>query len=145
MVARLVIVIVLAWREHRHEEGRRRTCQVADLGEFTSTDGELWFGEVQELPVSLNTQGEPPTEFHAGQVRSLLEQLPRLVEQSRAYLAANEDCARLEGGAEGFEPCGLDFESDSSFVLEFGHPSDDDGIYRVEFESGQPVRSGRDD
>ena len=145
MIGRLAIAILMAWRDHRRDLAREVTHEVPGLGAFTSTDGELWFGEVQDLQVTLKTTGHPPTEAHAALVRDLLDDLPRLVELSRAYLWEHEDCSRFEGGAEQFEVCGMDPEDKSSFVLEFFHTADDDGTYRVEFENGLPVNSGRDD
>ena len=145
MVARFVIAILLAWRDHRAEKAREVTHHVPGLGALTSTDGELWFGEVQELQVTLTTAGQPPTEAHATLVRGVLNDLPRLVELSRAYLLAHEDCSWLEGGAELFEVFGIEPEGRASLVLKLFHPADDDGMYNVEFQSGLPVSSGRDD
>lgn len=145
MIGRFVIAILLAWRDHRRDLAREITHEVPGLGTFRSTDGELWFGEVQDLQVTLSTRGEPPTEAHAALVRKLFEDLPRLVELSRAFLREHEDCSRFEGDPEQFEICGIDPEDPSTFVLEFFHAADDDGACRVEFENGLPVRSGRDD
>jgi hypothetical protein len=145
MGGRIAIGILTAWRDHRAEMAREVTCQVPGLGPFTSTDGSLWFGEVQELQITLNTTGEPPTAAEAALVLELLGDLPRLVELGRAYLMVHEDSGWLEEGAERFEPYGIEPEDRSTFVLEFVHPADDDGVYRVDFESGVPVNAGRDD
>lgn len=64
---------------------------------------------------------------------------------SRAYLAAHEDCSWLDGGVEQFEPCTIEPHDRSTFVLELTHPADLDGGYRVEFEAGVAVNSGRND
>ena len=145
MIGWFVIGILIAWRDHRRDLTRQVAHEVPGLGTFTSTDGELWFGEVQDLQVALSTTGEPPTPGQAALVRELLGDLPRLVALSREYLISHEDSAELEGGAELFEPYGIEPEDRSTFVLELVHPSDADGVYRIEFENGRPVRSGRDD
>jgi hypothetical protein len=145
LVGRLAIGIFLAWLSHRSDEKRKVTRVVPNLGSFESTNDHLWIGYVNDIQVFLTTQGGLPTQTQADQVRAVLTALPRLSELSRAYLKAHEDCSWLEGGATGFEPESLEFESSSAFVLTFGHPSDDDGSYRVSFESGMPVETARDD
>jgi hypothetical protein len=145
VVGRFVFAILSAWREGRIEEARRVIHLVPGFGEFTSTDGELWFGEMQDLQVSPTTAGQRPTESQGAELRRLLANLPGLVEHSRAFLLVHEDCSRLAGSAELFEPCGLEFEHSSLFTLEIAHPADVDGVYRVEFRSGLPVSSARDD
>ncbi len=145
MVGRIVYAIIAGIRDDRHAEARRITKMVPELGEFSTTDNCLWFGYVRGLQVTLDCPGEPPTEAHAKRVRVLLDQLPALVDKAQVYLAAHEDMSWLTGDAAGFEPFGIEPEACSEFVLELIHPSDPDGVYRVEFRDGVPVSSGRDD
>lgn len=65
MMVRLAISLIQAWRDAREEERHKTTHVVPGLGEFTSSDGELWFGEVDDIQVSLTTQGRPPSEAQA--------------------------------------------------------------------------------
>jgi hypothetical protein len=145
MVGKLVYGIIAALIEHRRAEARKVTVPVPGLGEFSTTDDKLWFGEIRGLQVTLESAGKPPSELQGKQVTSVLDQLPSLMERAKVYLAEHEDMSWLEGGAAAFEPFGLDWESETSFVLESTHPGDSDGIYRVEFRNGVPVSSGRDD
>ena len=145
MVGKLVLDIVGALIEHRRAEARRETVTVPGLGEFSTTDNRLWFGQVRELQVSLESVAGPPSELQAKGVTLVLDQLPSLMARAKAYLAEHEDMSWLDGGADAFEPFGLEWASESSFVLQSIHPSDSDGIYRVEFRDGVAVSSGRDD
>lgn len=145
MIGRVLIAIITESREARAAEARRVTRSVAGLGDFSSTDNELWLGDVAGLQVSLVTAGGPPTDTQAEQVRAIIADLPRLVDKSRTYLATQEDCARLGGRMADFQPYGIEPEDPSSFVLELTHADDVDGVYRVTFRGGQPISYARDD
>jgi hypothetical protein len=145
MVGKLAFGIVAAFVEHRRAEERRVTVIVPGLGEFSTTGNGVWFGKVRQLQVSLRSDTQPPSELQAKEVASVLDELPSLMAHAKAYLAVHEDVSWLKGGADEFEPFGLDWESRLNFVLESIHPSDADGVYRVEFRDGVPVSCGRDD
>src|SRR5690349_20660900 len=116
MVGRLVYGIIASLIEYRRAEARKVTVTVPGLGQLSTTDDKLWFGEIRELQVTLESAGKPPSELQAKQVLSVLDQLPSLMVRAKAYLAEHEDTSWLEGGAAAFEPFGLDWESESSFV-----------------------------
>lgn len=105
----------------------------------------FWEGKVRDLLVTLNSPSGPSTPKQSQELLSVLDRLPSLVVRAREFLTKHEDMSWLEGGAAGFEPYGIDFKSESDFVLESVHPSDPDGIYRVEFLNGMAVSSARDD
>jgi hypothetical protein len=145
MVGRVVLAIVRDVRREREAKARKVVHAVPRLGELSSTDGRLWFGEVQGLQVSVISTGRPPDEAQTAQVRAIIAKLPRIVEQGKAYLLVHEDCSWLDGGPDRFGPLGIHVEDGADFVLELVHPADVDGVYRVEFREGEPVGSVRDD
>ncbi len=144
MIVWLVFRIVATGREIRRAEARRVTCELPGLGEFSTTDDERWFGDVEEVDVMIASKGQRPTEAQVARARALLDDLPRRIEQAREYLASQEDMSLLEGGSELFRPYGLELWSEDVFVIELVHPADF-GISRVEFEGGEPVGTGYDD
>lgn len=145
LVGRVVLAMITESRKARAAEARRVTRNVPGLGEFSSTDDELWLGEVSGLQVMLTSRGRPPTDAQANQVRAIIADLAGLVAKSRAYLSAHEDCTWLEGGAAGFEPAAIEPGDAATFALEMAHPTDVEGVYRVTFRDGEPVASCRDD
>lgn len=145
MIGRLVFAIVVDYREYRRAEARRVTATVPNLGEFSTTDNKLWFGEVRGQQLILETHGQPPSDSRARQVLTLLDDLPNLTERATTYLIALADMWWLKDSNGAFEPYGLEPHPDGAFVLELTHPADMDGVYRVEFRDGVPVSSGRDD
>jgi len=145
MIGKLVSSMVRESRRIRAAEARRVTAIVPGLGEFSSTDNELWGGQVSGVQVWLRTLGQPPTESQARQVLAILDDFPELVAKSCSYLVLHEDCSWLEGGAAEFKPYAIVPENEVSFVLELVHPADLDGVYCVTFRDGEPVDSARDD
>jgi hypothetical protein len=145
MIVRLVWAIVHAYINDRRAESSKVTHYVSALGDFSSYDNRLWFGEVQGLQISIPTDGQPPNGSHTQQLRAILNDQSSLIEKAKKYLVAHDNASSFPGGAEAFQPYGIDFEDASAFVLEMVHPADQDGVYRVEFKDGDPVASGRDD
>ena len=145
MIGRLIFQIITSGIEQRRAESRKITVAIPDLGEFSTTDNKIWCGEVQALVVTLTTPGGAPTEPLILQCKSVLNRLPELMTLAKSYLAEHEDMTWLQDGFAAFEPHGVDFDSASRFVVETNHPSDPDGIYRVEFLDGVAVDSCRDD
>ena len=145
MVGRIVAAVVQGCVEDRRAEARKITRPVEGLGDFSTYDNQLWFGEVEGIHISVVRVGESPTVEDSQRVRAILQDRPRLIAKAKGYLAAHEDVSALRGGADGFEQYGFDYDTTSRFVLELAHPEDPDGMYRVEFRDGEPVASGRDD
>jgi len=145
MAGKLLFATISSGIELRRAESRRVSVAIAGLGTFTTTDNCVWFGEVRALQISIMSPGTPPTSAQVAQLLSTLNEMHSLMNRARAFLANHEDMSWLEGGAAGFEPYGIDFESGSDFALESTHASDPDGVYRVEFCNGVAVSSGRDD
>lgn len=145
LIGNVVYGIITSWIEHRRAEARRVTVTVPGLGQFSTTDNALWYGEVRGLQVSVISEGHPPTQTHADEVMAVMDQLPGLMSRIRSHLSEHEDMSWLEGGAEGFEPFGVDVKSATHFVIDSMHPSDPDGMYFVEFRDGVIIASGRDD
>jgi len=141
MIGRLVAEIV----KSRRVEARKITRLMSGLGDFSTYDDKLWYGQVEGLGISLVSPGQPPTDFQSRQVRTILESRSRFMEQAKAYLVADENISLLPGAPEALEPYGFEIEDASRFVFELVHPADEDGIYRVEFKDGEPISSGRDD
>lgn len=145
-ILQLVVGILTALYEHRQHEAKRVTMTVAGLGEFSSIDNRVWTGHVEDIQVSIDTDGGPPTEDHVRLVGTILEGMPHTAEMGRQFLGDHEECEWLEGGSALFQPEMLDCIDDTrNFWLTFGHPADSDGMYGVEFIDGQPVSSKRDD
>jgi hypothetical protein len=145
MDAPMLCGIFKTWREERVARRHRVTCLVPGLGEFTSVGDDLWFGEVRGLSVTLTHADGPTNHEQIVLVQKLLADLPRLVEEGGRYVVAHEDKEWFGGIVRSFEAFGLELEDDSTFVLELTNPADIDGVYRVEFQSGVPVNSSRDD
>lgn len=145
MIGQLVYNIVTSSAEQRRAEARRGSANLPGLGVFSTTDDLCWTGEVRGLLITFSCSDGVPTAIHASMIISTLDQILSLMSRAKAYLAEHEDMSWLEGGAAGFEPYGIDFETGANFVLESTHPSDPDGVYRVEFYNGIAVGSGRDD
>ncbi len=144
LIAWLVFRMAASGREVRRAEARRVTRNLPGLGEFSTTDDDLWFGEVDDVDVMILSEGQPPTEAQAARVRAILDEFSRLVEEAREYLASHEDMSLLEGGSELFRPYGLELWREDAFVIELVHPADF-GVFRVEFQGGEPVGTGYDD
>ena len=147
MVGRLVVQVASGFRRHRAAEAQRVTRVVPGLGEFSSTDGEIWSGVVQGLEITVRSWQEAPAGAQAEQVRAILGDLPALTDSGKAYLAAHEDLSWLAGGSAAFEPFGIDIDSEAplSFTLRLIHAADPDAMYWAKFVDGEPVQSGRDD
>ena len=145
MIGRLLMAIISSIRQERQAQARKITRTVNGLGEFSTTDNELWLGNVQGLQVAILNPGRPPTESQASRVREILNDLPHLVENATAYVLVHEDSSWRDGDARAFEAYGLEPETETRFVLELTHPADLDGVYRVTFENGEPTNCARDD
>ena len=145
IIARFVILFISDMFAHRAAEARKVTHAVPGLGQFDSYDNRIWSGDVEGVRVTLISPAQPPTQIQVDQLKAMLADLPRLVEIGRAYLSEHEDCSWLTGGPQLFEPFGLQIDDASTFFLELTHPADDDGLYTIQFRSGLPVNSGRED
>lgn len=145
MVGHTVVTIVRDLREHRRAERRRVTQLVPRLGAFSSTDNTLWAGRVRGFTVWIENSGAPPTAEQASQLEAILDDLPRLAPICRAYIVEHEDLWVSKLVPERFVVESIHVVAPNEFTLEFAHPDDPDGVYRVEFRDGKAVASGRDD
>jgi hypothetical protein len=145
MVGFMVFGIVQGYLEHRRRERSRVVHHIPSLGELWSWDRNLWFGDVNGVHICLTTQEQLPAADQVSTVRKLLDMAPELERLGQDFLSRNEECGGFDGGADGFALTGLDVEEDGSFTVQFGHESDSDGVYTVEFRGGLPVSSYRDD
>lgn len=143
VVMAICTVIVSSYRQRR-AEARRIVMMVPNLGEFTSTDNQIWVGKVRDLQVILENPG-PPTDLQASWVLALLDNLPTVMDMAKRYLQGHGHFLQLDVDANILEAYGLEPLSADAFVLEMVHPADLDGIYRVEFRDGMPTDFGRDD
>jgi hypothetical protein len=111
-------------------------------------DSGLWSGEAQRDSRSIRfciggTDTAPDTGL-LDRVRELVGRFPEVERTALDFLRAQD--ARVREGE--FEFYSLDFlleDKPHLYTLEFTLAGDDDGIWRVEFESGQPKYVGRDD
>jgi hypothetical protein len=146
MVAYLVVGIAKGVREDRAREAQRVFRVLPGLGEFSTTDGGLWAGEVEGVYVTLKSPEGPPDEGFVAFVRTLLESLPTLTGRVQDFLVAQEDVKGWAGDAHQFEVFGMDCSAgEAAFVLEFVHPKDTDGVHRVLCDAGVLKYLGRDD
>jgi hypothetical protein len=111
-------------------------------------DSGLWSGEAQRNGRSIRfCIGGTDTAPDAGlldRVRELVGRFPEVERSALDFLRDQEESVRQ--GA--FEFYSLDFlweDKPHLYTLEFTLAGDDDGIWRVEHESGHPRFVGRDD
>ena len=145
IVGRLLLQLTSALIASRRALARRTSIEVPGLGQFSSTDGSLWHGIVQDVRISIVTGNEEPTHIQVERIQAIVRDLPVLTDAAKACLAANEDMSWLDHGASAVEPYGICIRTGKDFRLEFAHADDPDGTYWTEFVDGRPVRSGRDD
>lgn len=146
MVARLAVGIAKGVKEERGREARRVTCVLPGLGEFSTTDGAIWDGEAGGVHITLDCPHGPPGEGVVAFVRTLLDALPALTNRTRKFLIAQDDAKGLTDVAGQFEVSGMECSAgEASFVLQFTHPQDPDGVYRVLCNAEAVSYLGRDD
>ncbi|MDB5331495.1 MAG: hypothetical protein JWP03_2646 [Phycisphaerales bacterium] len=146
IVAYLVVGVAKGVRKDRARKAQRVFRVLPGLGEFSTTDGDLWTGEVEGVTVTLKSPEGPPDEGFVAFVRTLLESLPIFAGRVQDFLHAQEDLKDWADDAHEFEVFGMDFSSgEASFVLGFVHPKDTDGVYRVLCDGGVLKYLGRDD
>jgi hypothetical protein len=139
VLARVMLLSLLDRRRERAAEGRRVTRALPGLGDFTSTDGQLWFGEVDKLQVSIDTRAGPPGEEEVRRVRALIDDLPRIMGAARAYLAARPDSELEAGQLAELRPYELDLQDADEFALGMIIAADDTEVYSVGFRGSEPV------
>ncbi|MFG0253185.1 MAG: hypothetical protein ACF8NJ_09960 [Phycisphaerales bacterium JB038] len=144
MIAWLIVRSCRTGSEIRRAEAQRLTCDVPGLGEFITTDNELWLGTVENIDVLIETAGLPPDSGSVAAHRSLLDDLPKLRSRAADFLSEHDEQARLEGDPRRFGVAALELLKDGSCTLELAPPHDF-GVYRVEFRDGEPVSSAYED
>lgn len=111
-------------------------------------DSGLWSGEAprggRSIRFCVGGTDTTPDSGLLERVRELVGRFPEVERSAIDFLRAQEPSARQDG----FEFYSLDFlweDKPHLYTLEFTLAGDADGIWRVEFESGQPNYVGRDD
>lgn len=119
----------------------------AEFGVLTLDSG-IWIGEAQRggrsIRFCIGGSGTAPDDGLLDRVRELVRCFPEVENTALDFLRA-QDASVRQGR---FEFYSLDFlweDKPHLYTLEFTLAGDDDGIWRVEFESGQPKFVGRDD
>jgi hypothetical protein len=146
MMARLAVGIAKGVKDERARQARRLSRVLPGLGEFSTTDGAIWDGQAGGVHITLDCPDGPPDEGFAAFVRTLLEALPTLTNRTRKFLIAQDDAKGLTDVAGQFEVSGMECSAgEASFVLQFTHPQDPDGVYRVLCNAEALRYLGRDD
>jgi hypothetical protein len=137
LVVRVVVGIAAAYLEHRRDVRNRTSCALPGLGDFESSDGVYWFGEVEELSVTIETSHGPPTMEVADAVRRCIERLPELVAAARDWLVREES---VESDPDRLELTGLHWRSQDDFDIDLYDTAEEyDGqVISVQFEHGRP-------
>lgn len=132
---------------HYYLRERRPVRQVSHpvYGRLTRESG-LWSGVAcpNGRPVRFTVSGNDsaPDGSQLKRVGEITDKLAEVERDALLFLRGQEDAL---SEAE-FEICGLDVESEPDcFALEFVANQDDSCVWRVEFESGNPVHAGFDD
>ena len=143
-VGRVIVSIICEARAKRQPSHR---IQHPEFGTLT-LDSELWSGRVRqngrEFGFVVAGTESAPDEVLLGEVRVALDRLTELERLAVEYIYSQELKIRredltLESLAYLWE------DKPDQFAMEFALAGDDDGVWRVEFEAGQPKYFGRDD
>lgn len=137
LVVRVVVGIAAAYLEHRRDVRNRTSCALPGLGDFASSDGAYWSGEVQGLSVTIETSQGPPTMEVADAVRRCIDRLPELVVTARDWLAGEES---VESDPDRLELTGLHWRSGDDFDIDLYDAAEafDGQVITVQFEHGRP-------
>lgn len=143
-VGRVVFSIIRDAR--RAKQNPPLHMQHPELGTLTF-ESDLWSGQMERdgKPIHFyiaGTESQPDGKL-VDQLRAAISKLPELERAALEFIHAKEPDAL---GDFTFES--LDFlweQKPENFAMEFALAGDDDGIWRVEFESGHPKSVGRDD
>lgn len=123
------------------------TFEHTALGSFVA-EGDLWTSSVSEggrtLELSLSGNESGPFEALLTAASALLPRLPEVEQHALAFLTAQEDAPDREDFiCQGLELLREDYPQ--HFSLSFVLFGDDGGVWRVEFEDGEPLFLTRDD
>lgn len=125
----------------------RLTFEHTALGSFVA-EGDLWISTIPQgnASIELELAGNDSAPYEALTVAAsaLLAQFLEVKEKALAFLTAQEDAPNREDFiCQGMELLREDYPS--HFSLSFVLFGDDGGIWRVEFEDGEPLFLARDD
>lgn len=125
----------------------RPTFEHTALGSFV-TEGDLWIATIPQgkssLELSLAGNDSAPSEPLALAASALLARFSEVKEQALAFLTSQEEAPDREDFiCQGLELLLEDYPN--HFSLSFVLFGDDGGIWRVEFEDGEPLFLTRDD
>ena len=147
ILLRVGFVIVSAIRE---EARRKSSVRKVEDSRFGTLTGELdvWSGAIseggKEIQFYIGGSEEAPDERLLDALSHVLEQLGIFQEKALQFLLKeNPSSTPLH-----FEFASVDLlypDDPDQFSLNYELEGDEEGIWRVEFEKGEPVFSGRDD
>ncbi|HSY17339.1 MAG TPA: hypothetical protein VK815_03355 [Candidatus Acidoferrales bacterium] len=111
-------------------------------------DSELWSGKVhrdgRDIRFYVGGTATTPDDELLDRFRDLLGRFAEVERKALDFIRTKEPTVRLGD----FTFYSLDFlweDKPDIFAMEFERAGDDDGIWRVEFERGEPKFVGRDD
>jgi hypothetical protein len=118
-----------------------------DLGSFVA-EGDIWTATIAEgdrkVEVSLAGNEAGPHEALLTAASALLERMAEVKEQALGFLTSQEEAPDREDFiCQGVEFLREDYPN--HFSLSFVLFGDDGGVWRVEFEDGEPLFLARDD
>ena len=145
LIVRMLVGVIVAYREEHARERKRTVCTVSGLGDFESLSDGFWSSDFTGLHVTIQSAGTPDEQAIL-RLQAAVKSLPMLAEQASQFLIEHDETARaLDGGPSAFTVVGLVCFSDETVDLELSNPQDLDGFYRVGFKGGTPFYAARDD
>jgi hypothetical protein len=130
---------------------RMHTIRHAKLGELQWEEDGWWegnapIGKGDELPFAVRGDRGGPDEQLAAALAATLAKWPDIVKKSRAFLVEACKKARANVSAEDFSILSIVFLSTPHhFAIDLECDRDQESIWKLEFENGEPANLSRDD
>lgn len=144
-VGRIVISIIVDARADRQPAPK---LHHPEFGALLFSRG-LWDGTVQRdgkaIHFYVSGNQSAPNVTLLERLQDAIARFPHLESAALDYIRSQQP-EEFQKGRFTFQSMDFLFEKNPSvFAMEFCQTGDDDGVWRVEFESGQPKSVGRDD
>ncbi len=142
-------IAISIFRDRQEARKPKKSIVVDGVGTLTfDARSLLWFGEVENVSIGIAGDVEGPDVRLTEAYREIQKNLPMLQGEALRFILEGEDAKSVGAKSESYSLCGIDLlrtEKPDCFGLEFSLEGDVDGVWRVEFEDGRAVFTGRDD